>query len=192
MSLVDTSWVQADYAVLSSLFSSISDDVLDVTMEPGQHARNLWVAVEGSFCNNKEPLAIYISTQFHMLLQGDMSISAYYQRMKQLADSLRDVGHPVSDPQLILNLLHRLAPRLSNQTEILARKDPFPSFTSARTSLLLAGMRTTHTTIIATNTTLMASTPTLACSVGGCAQAPTGAFSGSSKQRDGKNHRGKH
>ncbi|XP_062197323.1 uncharacterized protein LOC133900219 [Phragmites australis] len=119
----DPSWVQADYAVLSWLFGSISDDVLDVTMEPDQNTRNLWVAIE---------------------------VSAYCQRLKQLANSLHDIGHPISNSQLVLNLLSGLALRFSHQADILAGKDPFPSFVSARTSLLLAKMQATHASSIAT------------------------------------------
>ena len=74
-------------------------------MKDGQRARDLWVAIETLVNDNKEPRAIFLSSQFHSFVQGDLSISEYCQRLKTMADSLHDVGHPVSEPQLVLNLL---------------------------------------------------------------------------------------
>lgn len=127
----DAAWVRADYVVLSWLHNSISDEVLDVAMEPDQCAHDLWTLVDNNFNSNKEPCAIYLSSQFHSLMQGDSPVSTYCQKMKKLVDALRDIGHPVSESQLVLNLLRGLAPRLSHQADILASKDPFPDFASA-------------------------------------------------------------
>lgn len=73
----NTNWEQADYAVLSWLYGSVGDDVLDAAMEPDQTAHALWVAIETLFRDNKESRAIFLSNQFHSLVQGDLSIADY-------------------------------------------------------------------------------------------------------------------
>ncbi|XP_012701423.1 uncharacterized protein C6orf132 homolog [Setaria italica] len=41
--------------------------------------------------------AIFLSHDFHSMMQGDSSIAEYCSRMKTLTDALRDVDHPVQD-----------------------------------------------------------------------------------------------
>ncbi|XP_012699927.1 uncharacterized protein LOC105913954 [Setaria italica] len=87
---------------------------------------------------NKQAQAIFLSHNFHSMTQGDSSIAEYCQHMKTLADALRDVGHPVQDSQLVLNLLHGLNPRYSNTADDIANFTvSFPSFTQPRDMLAL-------------------------------------------------------
>jgi hypothetical protein len=60
-------------------------------------ARDLWVAIEGIFHASMESRAIFLLNEFHSMVQGDSTISAYCQRLKTKATALRDVGHPVAD-----------------------------------------------------------------------------------------------
>ncbi|KAL6655650.1 hypothetical protein ACP70R_006476 [Stipagrostis hirtigluma subsp. patula] len=167
----DPAWAQADFSVLSWMYGSVSSDILDMTMEPDQHARDLWVAIEEEFRNNKEQRAIYISNQFHTLMQGDMTVAAYCQRLKQLADSLRDLGFAVSDPQLVLNMIRGLAPRFKNQADKLdGAGTAFPSFASARSTLLMAELRMNNAAAAGNESALVAASAP-ACSASGCANS---------------------
>ena len=51
----DIAWVQADCCVRSWLFGSVAEDILDFTMQEGQTARQLWIAIQELFYANKEP-----------------------------------------------------------------------------------------------------------------------------------------
>ncbi|XP_062203768.1 uncharacterized protein LOC133905963 [Phragmites australis] len=125
-------------------------------MADDEMARDLWVAIEALFRDNKDSCAVFLSSQFHSLLQGDQSIADYSQHVKTLADALRDVGHPVSDSQLILNLLRGLNPHYSNTTEDIANLTPFPSFARARSMLVLKETRLANETKITNETALVA------------------------------------
>ena len=46
--------------------------------------------------------------------------------MKHTADALREVGHPVSNLQLVLNLLRGLNPRFANTADIITNTSPLP------------------------------------------------------------------
>ncbi|XP_062232913.1 uncharacterized protein LOC133930295 [Phragmites australis] len=111
--LDDPNWVQADYSVKRWILGS----------------------------DNKESCAIFLSNQFHSLVQGKLSVSDYCQCIKALADSLRDVGHAVRDSQLTLNLLRGLNPRYSNTADDIANVTPFPTFAQARSMLALKELR---------------------------------------------------
>jgi hypothetical protein len=42
--------------------------------------------------------------------QGELSVDDYCRQMKDMADTLRDLGEPVVDRTLVLNLLRGLSP----------------------------------------------------------------------------------
>jgi hypothetical protein len=64
--------------------------------------------------------------------------------MKGLADSLRDLGEPVADRTLVLNLLHGLSPRYGHLKALIKRSVPFPTFHVARNELLLEELTMAH------------------------------------------------
>ena len=98
-------WNEADCAVRSWLYGSVTEDVLDFTMAANQTARDLWVAISNHFQTNKAPRAIFLSHAFHAITQGDMSVHEYAQALKKAADALRDVDKPVADSEMVLALL---------------------------------------------------------------------------------------
>jgi uncharacterized membrane protein YgcG len=117
------------------MYGSIDDLVLDLAMEPDQDARALYVSVEALFQANKESRAVVLEQEFHNLSQGDLSIDAYAQQQKRIADALREVGHTVSPAQLVLNLLRGLDARYRTTADIIATTSPFPTFKAATNML---------------------------------------------------------
>jgi hypothetical protein len=84
--------------IRSWILGSVNDSVLDLAMdEPDPNAHDLWGAIEEIFHANKEPRAIFLLNEFHSMVQGDSTISAYCQRLKTKAPTLHDIGHPVED-----------------------------------------------------------------------------------------------
>lgn len=76
----DHEWAQQDFTILTWLYGSTSDEILDVIMEPNQTALDLRTRAEALFRDNKEQRVIYLGAEFSCLVQGDLSISAYCQR----------------------------------------------------------------------------------------------------------------
>jgi hypothetical protein len=64
--------------------------------------------------------------------------------MKGLADSLRDLGEPVADRTLVLNLLRGLSPHYGHLKALIKRIVPFPTFLAVRNELLLEELTMTH------------------------------------------------
>jgi hypothetical protein len=94
--------------VLSWIYGSISPDLLGIIMHPGSTARTIWDAIKNLFHSNKKHRAIQLEADFRNTPQGDLSISDYCAKLKTLADSLTDIGQPISDETLVPMLLRRL------------------------------------------------------------------------------------
>jgi len=132
----DEAWTQADFCVRGWMYSTVSDAVLNLAMTDNtQTASALWTAISAVFQANKAPRAIFLNHEFHSMTQGDLSIDAYCVRMKEKADELRDVGQPVSEPNLVLNLLRGLNEVYSTVADTIAGKQPL-TFADARHQLL--------------------------------------------------------
>jgi hypothetical protein len=64
-------------------------------------------------------------------------VDDYYRQMKGMADSLRDLGEPVINRTLVLNLLRGLSPRYGHLKALIKRIVSFPTFHVVRNELLL-------------------------------------------------------
>jgi hypothetical protein len=100
-------------------------------------ARQAWLALEDQFLGNRDARALHLDAQFHLFSQGDLSVGEYCRQMKGLADSLRDLGEPVADRTLVMNLLRGLSPRYDHLKALIKRSVPFPTFHDVRNELLL-------------------------------------------------------
>jgi hypothetical protein len=64
-------------------------------------------------------------------------VSEYYRKFKAMADGLDDLGSPVEDRILILNILRGLNQRFEHVGSIIRRYSPFLNFLKVRDDLLL-------------------------------------------------------
>jgi hypothetical protein len=48
---------------------------------------------------------LILDAEFRNFVQGDLSVSDYYHKLKSMADSLGDLGEPVPDRTLVLLVL---------------------------------------------------------------------------------------
>ncbi|XP_066369870.1 uncharacterized protein [Miscanthus floridulus] len=152
----DEAWTQADFCVRGWMYSTVSDAVLNLAMTDNtQTASALWTAISAVFQANKAPRAIFLNHEFHSMTQGDLSIDAYCVRMKEKADELRDVGQPVSEPNLVLNLLRGLNEVYSTVADTIAGKQPL-TFADARHQLLLKELRLHNEEKVRATTALLA------------------------------------
>ncbi|XP_051218796.1 uncharacterized protein [Lolium perenne] len=133
----DSPWGRDDYTVLSWIYGSVSVDLLNIVMRPGATARTIWGAIEDLFHDNKKHRAIQLEADFRNTPQGDLSISDYCAKLKALADSLGDVGQPISDENLVLTLLRGLNENYAHLRSFLPFQVPFPTFLQTRSALLL-------------------------------------------------------
>jgi hypothetical protein len=107
-----------DSVVLNWISNSISVDlhqvVREVVREHSCTTRHLWLAIENQFLGNREQRTLHLDAVFHNFVQGDLSVSEYCRKFKTMADSLADLGSPVENRILVLNILQGLNQRFEH------------------------------------------------------------------------------
>jgi hypothetical protein len=124
-------WRMIDYYIVNWLHTTIVKPILDIIYKPQALAFTVWGDIEGVFRDNELQRAAYYEAEFRSIQQGDLSITNYNMRLKQLADSLRDDGYPVSEPSHVLNLLRGLNPKFHHVKTVINSKSPPHIFMSA-------------------------------------------------------------
>jgi hypothetical protein len=91
--------------ILNWISNSISVDLHQVVWEPDRTTRHLWLAIENKSLDNHEQCTLHLDTAFRNFVQGDLSVSEYCRKFKAMANGLADLGSPVEDRILVLNIL---------------------------------------------------------------------------------------
>ena len=117
----DVVWLRLDSVAMSWIFGTISLDLQDLVRTHGGTARQAWLALEGQFIGNAEFRALQLDTNFRIFEQGDLSVGEFCQQMKGMADALHDLGCPVSDRVLVLNILRGLSSTYDHLKSWIAR-----------------------------------------------------------------------
>jgi hypothetical protein len=136
-SSTDPGWRQMDSIVLNWISNSITPELHQVVWERGATARHLWLAIENKFLGNHEQRTLHLDAAFRSFVQGDLTVSEYCRKFKNMVDALADLGSPVDDRILVLNILRGLNPRFEHLGAIIRRYTPFPSFLKVRDDLIL-------------------------------------------------------
>ena len=133
----DTPWKERDGLVKMSIYGTISSSLLDMVLKTRCSARDLWVIIENLFRDNKEAWAIQLENELCTLTIGDMSIHDYCQKLKNLTDLLANVDSPVTDRAVVMHMLNGLSEKFDNIHNVIKHRSPFPSFSVARSMLLM-------------------------------------------------------
>ncbi|KAK4388242.1 hypothetical protein Sango_2430800 [Sesamum angolense] len=80
-------WQRVDYMVVSWLLNSISKDIVEAFTYTTL-ARDLWLELEAHFGESNVHLLNQIQREISTLTQGDMSVTAYFTKLKILWDEL--------------------------------------------------------------------------------------------------------
>ncbi|XP_056685506.1 uncharacterized protein [Spinacia oleracea] len=131
-------WSTLDATVLQWIYSTISTDLLQTIIEPDSTAMEAWGRLRDIFQDNKNSRAVTLEQKFsHTSMEDFPNASAYCQRLKELADQLKNVGAPVSNDRLVLQLVAGLTEAYNGVGTLLRQSNPLPPFYQARSMLTL-------------------------------------------------------
>ncbi|XP_039036464.1 uncharacterized protein LOC120173335 [Hibiscus syriacus] len=131
-------WSTLDAMVLSWIYATISNDLLHIILEPDATAMEVWNRLRDIFQDNKHSRAVTLEHDFSTTeLEHFPNASAYCQRLKSLADQLKNVGAPVSDSRLVLQLASDLTAIYRGVGTMIRQSNPLPLFYQARSMLTL-------------------------------------------------------
>jgi hypothetical protein len=110
----DPAWTRMDAVVLCWLTNMLTLDLQDVVRERGRPVHHLWLTVLNQFLGNRETCTLHLDAAFRNFVQGDLSVTEYCRKFKGMADALADLGSPVDDWILVLNILRGLNQRFEH------------------------------------------------------------------------------
>jgi hypothetical protein len=132
----DPGWIRMDNVILSWIINSISADLHQVVRERGCTTRHLWLAIENQFLGNREQHTLHLDAAFRTFVQGDLSVNEYCRKFKAMTDGLADLGAPVEDWILVLNIVQELNQRFEHVCSIIRCYSPFSNFLKVWNDLL--------------------------------------------------------
>ncbi|XP_057456533.1 uncharacterized protein LOC130747578 [Lotus japonicus] len=131
-------WATLDATVLQWIYSTISVDLMTNIMEPGSTAFTAWTHLADLFQDNQNARAVTLEQEFSTVrMEAFPTVAAYCQRLKTLSDQLRDVGAPVNNHRLVLQLISGLTGAYRGIATLIRQSNPLPSFHQARSMLTL-------------------------------------------------------
>ncbi|XP_027351110.1 uncharacterized protein LOC113862194 [Abrus precatorius] len=131
-------WLTLDATVLSWLYATISNDLLHTIIELDAKAIDAWNRLRDIFQDNKHSRAVTLEAEFsNTKMENFSNASAYCQRLKSLADQLKNVGAPVSESCLVIQLVSGLTSAYRGFGTLIRQSDPLPQFYQARSMLTL-------------------------------------------------------
>jgi hypothetical protein len=107
---------------------TISADLAEAVLSRDATTREVWLALEEQCLENQETHALHLDTKFRHFCQGDKSITDYFRRFKNMADALSDLGEPITDRTLVLNIICGLADHFEAIRRQLQLSWDFPTF----------------------------------------------------------------
>ncbi|XP_057719602.1 uncharacterized protein LOC130934028 [Arachis stenosperma] len=131
-------WSTLDAMVLQWIYATISHDLLYTILEPDTTAMEAWNKLRDIFQDNRHSRAVTLEYDFTHVDMADFSnISAYCQHLKSLSDQLKNVGSPVNNNRLVLQLVFGLTEPYNSVVTLISQNDPLPQFYQARSMLTL-------------------------------------------------------
>ncbi|XP_019238366.1 PREDICTED: keratin, type I cytoskeletal 9-like [Nicotiana attenuata] len=131
-------WSTLDATVLSWIYATISNDLLHTIIEPDATAMEAWNRLRDIFQDNKNSRVVTLEAEFSTTkMENFPNASAYCQRLKSLADQLKNVGAPVSDSRLVTQLVSGLTRAYRGVGTVIRQSDPLPPFYQARSMVIL-------------------------------------------------------
>ncbi|XP_074287836.1 uncharacterized protein LOC141612991 [Silene latifolia] len=138
----DAQWTRLDAIVKQWIYSTISLDLLHTILEPGATAQAAWNRLKDIFVDNQHSRAVLLEQQFSSIHMDNYNdVSSYCQALKMIADQLANVGAPVSDTRLVLQMVTKVSDGYDGIASIIQQRDPLPSFYKARSMLALEEKR---------------------------------------------------
>ncbi|XP_060195429.1 uncharacterized protein LOC132624707 [Lycium barbarum] len=131
-------WSTLDATVLSWIYATISNDLLHTIIEPDATTMDAWNRLRDIFQDNKNSRVVTLEAEFsNTKMENFPNASAYCQHLKTIANQLENVGAPVSENRLVIQLVSGLTRAYRGVGTLIRQSDPLLLFYQARSMLTL-------------------------------------------------------
>nr|XP_009780266.1 PREDICTED: uncharacterized protein LOC104229337 [Nicotiana sylvestris] len=123
----------------TSIQATLSQEILQAIIRPNQSLtpREAWLQIERLFHDNVSSRTLQLKVQFHNLKKGSLSIADYVRCFKSITDALTSIGNPISDFDLVLQILSGLPYEYLSVSTSISTRIPLPTFLETRSLLFL-------------------------------------------------------
>ncbi|KAM0837427.1 hypothetical protein ACQ4PT_061674 [Festuca glaucescens] len=136
-------WRQEDGQIVLWFYATVSEALQDILLDPDCTAYTAWQCLHTFFYDNREGQAMQLNQDLRDTPRGDLSIGEYCGRLKHIANQLEEVGAPITDRALTMQLIDGLGEKFKMQAEILANTVPYPTLWSPMVVAVAAAMAVT-------------------------------------------------
>ena len=133
----DAAWKKRDGLVKLWIYGTLAKDLFKSTFKTGGTSREVWLRLENFFRDKKKARAVQLNHKLRTQEIGDLSIHAYCQELKSIADLMANVDAPVSEKTLVTYLLNGLNEKYDNIINVIKHRQAFPTLEQARSMLIL-------------------------------------------------------
>ncbi|XP_006591641.1 uncharacterized protein [Glycine max] len=135
-------WSTLDATVLSWLYATISNDLLHTIIEPDAPAMDAWNRLRDIFQDNRHSRVVTLEAEFsNTKMENFPNASAYCQHLKSHVDQLKNVGAPVSESRLVIQLVSGLTSAYRGVGTLIRQSAHLPPFYLVRSMLTLEEAR---------------------------------------------------
>ncbi|KAJ9546350.1 hypothetical protein OSB04_018893 [Centaurea solstitialis] len=136
-------WKKVDSIVKLWIYGSISQNLLQMVLKNGSTALQVWNNLEKLFRDNKDAKTMQLDSELRNLVMGDLSVHAYFAKIKGIADLLAnlDPDSAVPDKHLVNYAINGLSSKFESVANIIRYRSPLPSFLEVRSMILMEEQR---------------------------------------------------
>ncbi|OVA06143.1 hypothetical protein BVC80_1635g17 [Macleaya cordata] len=128
-------WECLDQTLLTWINSSLTDPIkAECVNKPS--SRDVWRYLEQTYATLNPARLLQLKTSLSRIQKGNLSISEYVLKIKEIADSLASVLEPVSDLELVSTTLRGLGPDYAPFYAAITTWPTLPSFSELHALLL--------------------------------------------------------
>ncbi|KAL7618458.1 hypothetical protein Lser_V15G02811 [Lactuca serriola] len=135
-------WNRLDSIVIQWINNTISNDLLQTILKHKSSAMRAWATLESIFQDNPNECALYLEHKLVTTkLRNFENCSAYCQMLRMISDQLSNVGTPVTNQRLVLQLIASLTDAYERITMMIHQTKPLLDFYEAQSHLILEDKR---------------------------------------------------
>ncbi|RHN41157.1 putative RNA-directed DNA polymerase [Medicago truncatula] len=119
-------WIRQDKFLYLALLGSCDSEARSV-MASADTSREAWVALERAFANRSQSRIMSLRERLSSISKGNSAVSTYLQSIRNIADELALIAHPIDDLEMVIHALNSLGPTFREfTTSIRTRDSPIP------------------------------------------------------------------
>ncbi|KAK1648387.1 hypothetical protein QYE76_066192 [Lolium multiflorum] len=140
-------WYQQDQLVMIALLGSMSEDIVGQMTQLTTSAA-VWSSLHSMFASQNRARVMQIRYQLSNIRKKDLSASAYFNRVKSLADSMAAIGAPLRDDEVLGYMLAGLGSEYEPLVVSITTRDQPVSLNSFYAYLIGAELRIEQQTAV--------------------------------------------